>query len=185
MAANIDTGSARRGNPMRKWVWGTAAFLLLLPAVAMRFDGSGVDWDARDFAIIGFMLLAACGTYELAAWMSGSTAYRAGFGIAIATAFLTVWVNLAVGMFGSEDNPLNLMFLGVLAVGLLGVTFSRLQPRALAFAAEATAVAQLVAAGVGLVMGYWETILVACFALPWLAAGQLFRAAARQQASAP
>ena len=181
MAANLDNGGTRRRNPLRPWIWGGAAFLLLLPAIAMQFDVEGVVWTASDFIAMGAMLGGACAAYELAAWMSGNLAYRAGFGLAIVTAFLTVWVNLAVGMYGSENNGLNLIFLGVLAIALVGAIFSRLQPRGLAYAAETTAAAQLAAAGVGVVLGYWESILVACFALPWLASGQLFRVAARQR----
>lgn len=67
-------GKARRGNRLRLALWGAAAGLLLLPAVAMRFHGSGVDWNAADFVVMGVMVAAACGTYELAVWMSGNRA---------------------------------------------------------------------------------------------------------------
>ena len=39
-------------------VWGTAAFLLLLPVVAMRFTNE-VTWDGTDFIVFGAMLAAA------------------------------------------------------------------------------------------------------------------------------
>jgi hypothetical protein len=39
-------------------MWGSAAFLLLLPAIAMRFT-SQVDWDGRDFITIGIALAGA------------------------------------------------------------------------------------------------------------------------------
>ncbi len=47
-------------------------------------------------------------------------AYRFAVGVALAAAFLLVWMNLAVGLIGSEDNPANLMYFGVLAVGFIG-----------------------------------------------------------------
>ena len=34
-------------------------------------------------------------------------AYVLAFGIAVATAFLTTWIDLAVGFTGGEDNPAN------------------------------------------------------------------------------
>jgi hypothetical protein len=75
-----------------------------------------VDWSVADFAVFGAMLTAAGGTYDLAARMTGNTAYRAAVGVAIAAVFILVWMNLAVGIIGTEDNPANLMHGGVLAV---------------------------------------------------------------------
>ena len=124
MARNMEHGRARRRNRWSLAIWGTAACLLLLPAIAMRFPGSGVDWDARDFIIMGVMFAIACGTYELATRLSDNVAYRAAAGIAIVTGFLTVWVNMAVGMLGSERNPANLLFGGVLLVGIVGAVIA-------------------------------------------------------------
>lgn len=183
---------SRRGNRLRPFIWGAAACLPLLPAIAMQFD-SGVDWSAGDFIAMGLMLAVACGLYELATCLSGSVMYRAGFGLAVVTGFLTVWVNLAVGMFGSEGNPLNLVFGGVLLVAASGALGARFRARGMARAMAATAVAQLLAAAVGLAAGITtgmdepfgpplalETLLTACFALPWLASALLFREADRR-----
>lgn len=43
---------------------------MLLPLFAMQITDE-VKWDAADFAILGAMLGAVCGTFELAARMSG------------------------------------------------------------------------------------------------------------------
>lgn len=43
----------------------------------------------------------------------GHIAYGAGAGVALVAAFLQVWMNLAVGIVGNEDNPVNLGFFGV------------------------------------------------------------------------
>jgi hypothetical protein len=162
-------------------MWGAAAGLLLLPAVAMRFD-SGVNWSASDFAVMGAMLFVACGAYELATWRSGITAYRAGVGVAILAAFLTVWVNLAVGMFGSEQNPANLLFGGVLAVGVIGAAIARLRPMGMARAMLATAVAQAAMTLYALVGGYADAALpIGAFMLPWLASAAVFKKAAQSR----
>jgi hypothetical protein len=97
-------------------------------------------------------------------------------------------------MFGSEGNPLNLMFGGVLLVAALGAMLAGFRARGMAWAMGATAAAQLAAAAVGLAVGLTvgmdeqggpgvglEGFLTACFALPWLASSQLFRVAARTE----
>ncbi|HTO27997.1 MAG TPA: hypothetical protein VL017_05350 [Devosia sp.] len=185
MARNMEQGGgARRRNRWSLAIWGTAGCLLLLPAIAMRFPGSGVDWDARDFITMGVMFTIACGSYELATRLSDSVAYRAAAGIAIVTAFLTVWVNLAAGMLGSERNPDNLLFGGVLAIGLAGALVARFRPQGMARAMHATAAAQAAMALYALFGGYAEvTLHVALFAIPWLVSAQLFRKAAREQAA--
>lgn len=174
----------RRRNRLRPYIWGAAACLLLLPAVAMQLRAPGVDWSASDFIVMGVMLVIACGLYELGAWLSGNLAYRAGFGLAALTGFLTVWVNLAVGMLGSENDIVNLIFAGVLLVAAAGALVAALKPRGMARAMIAAAIAQLAAAGAGLAMGGFETrelVLTAMFALPWLVSAALFNKAARQQ----
>lgn len=185
MTGTTAIGNVRRGNRLRPFIWGTAACLLLLPAVAMQFENTGVNWSAGDFITMGIMLTTACGLYELGAWLSGNSAYRAGFGIAAVTAFLTVWVNLAVGMLGDEGGATNLMFVGVLFIAGSGALIAGLKPLGMARAMFAAALAQFLAAGVGLAMGFehLEVTLTACFALPWLLSGGLFQKAARKTGS--
>lgn len=176
-------GSAWHRNRWSLAIWGAAALLLLLPAVAMRFT-SEVDWSAGDFVEMGVMLFLACGAYELAARLTGNTAYRAATAIAIGTAFVTVWVNGAVGMLGSEDNPDNLLFGLVLLVGLVGAIVARFRPQGMARAMEAAALAQAAMTVYALLGGYREVVLhVGLFIIPWMAAAQLFRKATREQAS--
>ena len=184
MAGHMENIDGRRGNPLRIAIWGLAASLLLLPAVAMRFTDD-VDWTPSDFVTWGAMLAVACGTYELAARAIGSRAYRAGVGVAVATAFLLVWINLAVGIIGSEANPANLMHAGVLAVGIAGAFVARCRPAGMPRAMVATAFAQALVAGIALVgrMGEEAVVLTTGFVAPWLLAAWLFRVAAREQAS--
>jgi hypothetical protein len=174
-----------RGNALRPLVWGGAACLLLLPAVAMRFfPEAGVDWGAMDFVVMGVLLAVACGLYELGAWMSREATYRMGFWLAALTGFLTVWVNLAVGMLGSENDLVNLMFVGVLVVASVGSLLAAFRPAGMARAMAAAAIAQLLAVCVGLAMREFrpnEVVLTAMFALPWLASAALFHKAARDR----
>ncbi len=190
MSTVLKPSPRRRGQRLRALVCGGAAGLLLLPAVAMHMGAPGLHWTGSDFTVMGLMLATACGLYELATRRSASTAYRAGFALAVATAFLTVWTNLAVGMFGREDDRLNLAFGGVLLVAVVGALRARLRARGMARAMAATAAAQLLAALVGLGVGLAsagrapdapslvrEVLLVAAFALPWAGSALLFRRA--------
>ena len=128
------------------------AFLLLIPLVAMQFTEE-VAWGLADFAVAGILLLGAGLTYEFIARKGGTTAYRIAIGIAVATALILVWANLAVGIIGSEDNPANLMYLGVLATLITGVFFARFQPHGMARALAATALSQMLTAAIALIGG--------------------------------
>lgn len=181
MAGNLENSRGRHRNRWSMAIWGTAAFLLLLPLVAMQFT-SEVNWDAADFIVMGAMLSVACGTYELAARLMGNAAYRLAVGIAVVAAFLLVWINLAVGIINTEDDPANLVFAGVLAVGLLGTVIAWFRPMGMARAMVATAIAQGLAGMFALFAGQGPegAVLSAFFVVMWLASAQLFRKAARE-----
>ena len=181
MAAQMQRGNAGKGNPWRLAVWGTAAGLLLLPAIAMQLGAEGVHWTASDFVAMGVLLGSACGAYEVAVRMSGSSAYRLGFAIAILLGLLLVWINLAVGIIGGEGHPANLVFAGVLLVGAVGALLDRLRAAGMARAMMATGIAQLLAGGFAWALGSMEGgILSAIFAALWFASAALFRRAALQ-----
>jgi hypothetical protein len=128
------------------------AFLLLLLLVVMQFSDE-FDWGVFDFVIVGALLFGMGLVYELISRKTGATVYRAAVGIAIGTALLITWINLAVGIIGSEDNPVNLLFFGVIPVLITGALIARLQPRGMARALFATAVAQAIAPIFALIIG--------------------------------
>lgn len=160
-----------------------AAFLLLLPLLAMRINND-VVWGPDDF-VAAWALLAGAGiTYRLATRKAGNFAYRAAVGVAVATALILVWVNLAVGLIGDEDNPANLMYGGVLAVGVVGAMIARFQPHGMAGALFATALAQMLVGVIALIAGLGlirdALILNGFFAVLWVSSALLFRHAARE-----
>jgi hypothetical protein len=171
-------GGGRRGQGWRIALWGGLAALLALPAVAMRFT-SEVKWDETDFILMGVLLGGAGLLLELAVRRSSSWAYRAGFGLAVLAAFLTIWVNLAVGMIGSEDNPYNLLFGLPPALAAAGALLSRLRPAGMAGAMLAAAVAQAAVGLAGLAADPRGGLLSAAFALLWLLSAALFRKSPR------
>jgi hypothetical protein len=193
MAGNAENGGGGRGSRWRIAVWATAALILLLPLFAMQFTDE-VVWDETDFIVFGAMLVAAGGTFEVAARMTGNNTYRAAaVGVAVAAVFLLVWMNLAVGIIGSEDNPANLMYGGVLAVGIIGAVIARFQSHGMARALVATAFAQALVAVIALIAGEHQSPVSSVaeilglngfFAALWLISAVLFRKAAREQTPA-
>ncbi|MSU25122.1 MAG: hypothetical protein EXS32_15045 [Opitutus sp.] len=157
---------------------------MLVPLVAMQFTDE-VVWDVADFAVAGVLLLGTGLTYELATRKAGQIAHRVAVGMTVAAALLLVWINLAVGLIGTEKNPANLMYAGVLAVGLIGAMIARFHPRGMARALCATALAQALVAVIALIIWKPEVTLGvlgvnACFVLLFAGSAWLFRHAARQ-----
>ena len=168
--------------------WALAALLLLLPLVAMQVTDE-VAWDETDFIVMGALLFGACGAYELAARRTGNGAYRAAVGVAVVAALLLIWINLAVGIIGSEDNPANLMYGGVLGLALAGAVMVRFQPAGLARVLAATALAQAAVGAIAVVLGWGSTganwpeailVLTGFFVALWLLSAWLFGRAARK-----
>lgn len=141
---NGQIAGVRGGSPWRFVGWGLAASLLLLPLIAMRFTPE-VNWTASDFIVWGIMLGTVGGLFELAVRLSPLPSYRIGFGLALLGAFLVTWVNLAVGIVGSENNPANQLFFLALLVGIIGAGIVRLRASGMTYAMFATAAALSVA----------------------------------------
>ena len=160
--------------------WRVPAILLLVPLIA-RFP-----WTGSDFVAMGVLLFGSVGTYEAIARTSSSVAYRAAAAVAVATSFLLIWINLAVGIIGSETNPLNLLYAGVLGAALLGAIVARFEANGMARALAVTAAVQAL---VGLVALFaagdeppgmtGQVMLNGGFVALWLLSAALFRKAAR------
>jgi hypothetical protein len=184
----MNEGGAMTGNTMmgsrQGWriaVWGGAAALLLAPAVATRVTEE-MKWDSADFILVGLLLAAACGAWELAMRKTGSWAYSAAAIVAAGTGFLLFLVNGAVGILGSEDNPVNLLYFGVLTLALGGAVIVRFRPEGMVRAMAVTAGAQLVTGLLGAmlfpdVLGF--LVGTAMFCPLWLLSAWLFAKAAR------
>lgn len=182
MSGHTEDRRNRRVNGWRIVGWGIAAFLLLLPLIAMQF-AQEVHWTATDFAVAGALIGGVGVTFELAVRMTGNRLYRAAVGAALAATFLLIWVNLAVGYIGAENNPANLLFAGVLAIGLLGAVITRFQPDGMARAMIATAIVQALVGVIALIAEPVTAIPTGFFVALWLLSAWLFAKAAREHAS--
>lgn len=147
--ADVIKMGARRANPWRMAGWGLAACLLLAPAVAMRFT-TEVNWTGSDFVFAACLFGAVGLGAEFLVRRSPSPAYRFGAVLALLASFVNVWVNGAVGMIGSEDNPYNLLFIAVIGVAALGAIAARFRALGMARAVLAAGTAHLLVAAFGL-----------------------------------
>lgn len=180
MTTTIGERDAKLGRWLRLLVWGGATVAWLIPLVAKLL--TDLPWTTFDFVAWGVMLLVAAGACEIGLRLSGSLAYRAGVVVAAGTSFLIVWSNLAVGIIGNEDNPLNQIFFGVIAVGIVGVFLARFRAKGMALAMVVTASAQFGTAFVALAYEHIVFAIVGVFSMGWLLAAWLFREAARGEA---
>jgi hypothetical protein len=174
---------ARRANPWRIGAWSIAGLLLLLPAVAMRFD-SGVNWTAFDFLFAAGMIAIVGGAFELAVRTTRNSAYRGAVGAALAAGFLIVWATGAVGMIGDEGDAYNLLFFGVILVALGGAALARFHARGMAWAMAVAAASHVAVSLVGMALDPRGGLVSAAFGGLWLLSAALFRRAARSAARA-
>ena len=188
MAEAMGRIEGRGTSPWRIIGWGVAVLLLAAPFVAMQVNAEGVNWTLGDFIVMGVMLGTVGGLLELAVRMSRNRFYRAGAGLALLGTFLVVWVNLAVGIVGSEDNANNQLFFVALLMGIAGIIGAKARAggmvRAMLTAAAAIVLA-FVFAQLGvrdepmvkpLVEGVGTSVFVALF----LASAWMFRRAATE-----
>ncbi len=175
MTTNIEQQPSQRKHFWRIIGWGGAVALILTPLVAMQFTKE-VNWDETDFIFAAIIFGIVGGLIELAVRASANWYFRFGAMFAVLAGFMVVWSNLAVGMIGNEDNPVNLWFGAVLLIAITGAILSRLQPRAMAPAMFTAGAAQ---AAIGLFAGILGTdprggIFTILLAVPWIIAGALF-----------
>lgn len=121
--------------------------------------------------------------------MSTARTYRLAVGVAVAAAVLLVWLSLGVGIIGRDGDPANVMYFGVLAVGIIGALIGRFRPRAMGWALFVTALAQTLVALIALIGRLGEpwsgplelSLLNGFFVALFVGSGLLFRRAGQDR----
>ena len=103
--------------------------LLMVPLVASRVV-DGWNWPAGAFVFVYVLFFATGMAYALIARKMDSWAYKAGVGVALMAGFALGWSNMV--HVADSENPANLVYYSVLAVGGVGAWLARLEPRPLA-----------------------------------------------------
>lgn len=74
--------------------------VLLIPFTAMQFTDE-VKWSVVDFIIVGVLLGGMGFAYDLIARRMGSSRRRVMLALVLVAILLVIWVELAVGIFGT------------------------------------------------------------------------------------
>lgn len=164
------------GSAWRIAGWGFALLILLAPFVAMQFTRE-VNWTGSDFLFAAVVIGGVGLLFELAVKVSDNRAFRAGVALALLASFLNVWINAAVGMIGDEDDPFNLLFLGVILIALVSSAVGRFRAPGMALAMLIAAIAQFAVGLIGMLIDVRDGLFSATFAAIWLASAAMFRRA--------
>ena len=183
MSITANPAAGRRLNVWRLIGWGGAAALVLAPLVAMQFTNE-VNWDETDFLFAAVIFGFVGGLIELAVRKSANWYFRLGSVFAVLAGFIVIWSNLAVGMIGNENNPVNLWFGAVLMIAITGSVTSRFFRGILPAAMFAAGTLQVV---VGVFAGIWGPdprggIFTILLSTAWFISSLLFWCARRSGA---
>lgn len=174
----------------------TAAGLVLAAVLILATigaTGGEIDPERVSLAVLPVLLIGAIVAYIKT--RTRGTAYRWAALGALAAAFVLFWMIGGASIFGSDDHhPADAMYIGVLAVGIIGALIARFEPHGMARALFATAIAQVLVPVIALAAGMHRSpisadisgilgvlILNAFFAALFAGSALLFRRAAREQ----
>ena len=117
---------------------------LYLTTTGSGVDGIGFHWTLIDF-VFSFIVMFSVGfAYTLVSRnAAGNGMYKAASALGLLGAFLLVWSNAAVGIIG-DDNPINLLYFAVLAIGFLGACAAGFKARAMSLTMFATAIGMMI-----------------------------------------
>lgn len=117
-----------------------STLFLIIPLTGMLLS-AGVNWGLFDFIFAWVIIFGSGFTYKFITSKINNTKYKAALGIAVFTSLFIVWSNLAVGIIGSEDNPVNLIYFVMLFAVIIGGVVVKFQPKGLSILMFAAAAA--------------------------------------------
>lgn len=125
---------------------------LFIPMLAMLLQ-TGLQWSVFDFMVVGGLVFtAAMGFMLLRSWSNSPTQSLAAM-LAVASTFLVVWVNLAVGLIGAGPHWGNWIYAIIPFVIVGGVMIGGQNVRGLRISMYAAAISFLVIGLIALIAG--------------------------------
>lgn len=105
------------------WTWLLAASMVVA-LVGLTLAGK-LDWGVMDFVFVAVVLFGGLGAYRFVSGRGQGRTFHLAVALSLITALSMIWITLAVGIIGSEDNQANIMYVAVLGIGLLGSIIAR------------------------------------------------------------
>ncbi|MFA7287539.1 MAG: hypothetical protein WC055_01535 [Melioribacteraceae bacterium] len=168
-----------------------SALLLIIPLTA-KIISEEMKWSIFDFFAAWSLIFIASFIYRMASKNVNNITYKAAIALSVFSGLFLIWSNLAVGLMGNENNSINLVYPGVLAIGTLGAIVTRLQPRGMAIVLFIMAFSHLIISALALIAGVQyapessvtEILAVnGFFAFLWTASGLLFLNTVKENAN--
>lgn len=178
------TGSFNQTIKTKHIIYGVLyVFAFSWPWVWMAATGSSGEGDLVDIIVLGTIPAIIISVFIVYRETKlHPAAYKWAFAVALGAAFILVWLTGAVGIIGRSGDPADLLFFGVLVVGIIGALISHFRPLGMAFTLVAMAVAQMLASVIELITGWGSIIILnGFFAVLWLVSALLFRYAAHAE----
>lgn len=119
----MDTSQQRGKFSKPYWPW----FVLLVMMMALgglNLTGQ-LNWGAGDFIFVAVIFFGGLSAYRFVAGQGHGRVFHLAVALSLITALSMIWITLAVGIIGSEDNQANIMYVVVLGIGLLGSIIAR------------------------------------------------------------
>ncbi len=127
----------------RQIVWFVILVLILLILLIIQFKPFVGEVQWNEVFAYSIMLLVVGGAYELWQWLKKQNKmYRFAFSIGLMSIIFLGWVSGAVGIIGSENNPVNLMYWAVPTVMIIGSFVSRFRSKGMSYTLFSTALVQ-------------------------------------------
>ena len=170
------THMSQLGKTMLRVALGALA-VLMVPLVASQFVEDW-HWGVGGFVRVYVLFFATGMVIALIARRMGVWSYKAGVGVALVSGFGLGWSNMV--HVADSENPANLVYYSVLAVGAVGAWLARLEARGLArtlFAMAATLalIAVMLPSGAPPYLARNIAILHGVFVALFTASGLMFR----------
>jgi hypothetical protein len=151
--------------------------LLMVPLVASQVV-DGWNWNPGAFVFVYVLFFGTGMAYAVIARKMGAWSYKAGVGVALVAGFALGWSNMV--HVADSENPANLVYYSVLAVGVVGAWLARLEPRGLArtlfvMAATLALIAVMLPSGAPPYLASNMAILHGVFVALFTVSGLLFR----------
>lgn len=124
-------------------IWFFIILFILLVILVMNQFVKGMTWGLEDFLVAGGLLFGVTIVYEMLNQKKQLVNYKKALSIALGTNLVLIWSNLAVGIIGSENNPVNLIYFSIPIIFLSGAIISNFKASGLAKTLNIMAIVQI------------------------------------------